>query len=83
MLYFFGLNRCNSTASFSRSGKLFIKPRVSDGCNSFDIVFLSVCLSDTTLLNRQTYKPEFWYVGPVEEYLGQGQRSRSPGQKTL
>ena len=52
-------------------------PRISDGCNSFDIVCLCVCLLPLSCLNGQTYRPEFWYVGQVEGYLGQVQRSRS------
>ncbi len=59
----------------------FITPRVSDGCNSFDIVCLcvcvSVCLSVTTLTSKQTYGPDFWCAGQVERYLGQVERSRS------
>ncbi len=35
--------------------KLFITPCVTDGCNSFDIVCLCVCLLPLSLLNGQTY----------------------------
>ncbi len=33
--------------------------------------------------NGQTYRPEFWHVGQVEGYLGQGHRSRPPGKKKV
>ena len=47
-------------------------PSVSDGCNSFGIVILSVCLSvSLSRPNGQTYRLEFWHVGQVEGYLGQ------------
>ena len=46
-------------------------PRISNGCNSFDIDHVSVCLLPLSCLNRQTYRPESWYVGQVEGYLGQ------------
>ncbi len=54
-----------------------ITPRVSDGCNSFDIVCLSVCLLPLSRPNGQTYGPDFLYVGQVEVYLGEVHRSRS------
>ncbi len=40
----------------------------------------SVSVSECVLLsqvNGQTYGPEFWHGGQVEEYLGQVRRSRS------
>ncbi len=40
----------------------------------------SVCVCVTTLTTEQTYGPEFRHVGQVEGYVGQVQRSRSPGQ---
>ncbi len=40
-------------------------------------VCVCVCLLPLSCLNRQTYRPEFWYVGQVEGYLGQVHRSRS------
>ena len=50
---------------------IFITPRVSDGCNSFDIVCVSVCVLPLSSVNGQTYRPEFQHVGQVEGYLGQ------------
>ena len=52
-----------------------------DGCNSFDIVCVSVCPSvhpsvSLFQLNAQTYGLEFWHGGQVEGYLGQGHRSK-------
>ncbi len=47
------------------------------GCNSFGIVCVSVCPSvSLSRLNGQTYKLEFWHGHQVEEYLGQGHRSK-------
>ena len=51
-------------------------PRVSSGCNSFDIVCVWVCVLPLSKTNRQTYGPEIQHVGQVEGYLGQVQRSR-------
>ena len=56
---------------------ILITPRVSDGCNSFDIVCVSVCVLPPSQLNGQIYGHDFWCVCQVEEYLGQVQRSRS------
>ncbi len=53
-------------------------PSVSDGCNSFGIVILCVCVSvSLSRPNEQTYRLEFWHVGQVEGYLSQVWRSRS------
>ena len=59
--------------------KSIITPRVSDGCNSFDIVYESVCLLPLSWRNGQTYGPEFRHVGTrqVEGYVGQVRRSTS------
>ena len=65
----------------SKTDNIIIKPRIRDGCISFDIVCVSVCvfvcLLPLSCLNGQSYRPEFSYVGQVEEYLGQVKRSMS------
>ncbi len=39
------------------------------GCNSFDFVCLSVCVSiSLSRLNGRTYRLRFWHVGQVEGY---------------
>ncbi len=51
---------------------IIFTPRVNDGCNSFGIVILCVCLSvSLSCPNGQTYRLEFLHVGQVEGYLGQ------------
>ncbi len=48
-----------------------------EGCNSFDIDCVSVCLSvSLSKPNGKTYRLEFWQGGQVEGYQGQGQRSK-------
>ncbi len=56
---------------------LYFYTRVSDGCNSFGIVILCVCLSvSLSQPNGQTYRLEFWHVGQIGGYLGQVRRSK-------
>ena len=61
-------------------GVVIITPCVSDGYNSFDIVCESVslwvCVLPLSQVNRQTYTPEFHFVGKMVEYVDQFWRSR-------
>ena len=60
-----------------------LRKRLLHPASATDVIVLTscVCLLPLACLNGQTYRPVFWYVGQVEGYLGQVQRSRSPGQK--
>ena len=60
---------------------MIITPRFSDTSGVIVLaqsvcVCVCVCVS-LSEVNRQTYGPEFWYVGHVDDYLGQVRRSMS------
>ncbi len=51
-----------------QNNKGSITPRVSDGCNSFGIVCLSVCPSvhpsvSLSWPNKHSYRPDLWHIG--------------------
>ena len=60
---------------------LFITSHVSDECNSFGIIILCVCLSCSHGRTDRRIDLNFGMKVKMEGYLGQVQRSRSPGQK--
>ena len=72
-------NRPRSLMAMIDHGAIYYTPHLwRVGCNSFDIVCVSLCVSvSLSQPNRRTYRLEFWHGGQVEWYLSRVDRSRS------